>query len=165
MNAPPDPPRFGDIRWANACPRGTRSHKLLALFDRAAARDFADVYVLARLFGKDVMVARAKQIDAGFDTKVLADMIATLDRFTDDEVPVPDDSSAAEPLSTQLGVRSLQRKRRQTTSLPTAHSVPGRASNRRSARPPNRQGDRPAPTPNRVFCVDAIPGMTSGSAE
>jgi len=29
-------------------------------------------------------------------TAVLADMIATLDRFTDSEIPVPDDSSAAE---------------------------------------------------------------------
>ena len=68
---------------------------LLALFDRAAARDFADVYVLAHRFGKDVLLARAAQIDAGFDPKVLADMIATLDRFTDHELPVPDGSSAA----------------------------------------------------------------------
>jgi len=36
------------------------------------------------------------QVDAGFDIKVLADMITTLDRFADDELPVPDDSSAAE---------------------------------------------------------------------
>ena len=42
------------------------------------------------------MLARATQIDAGFDTRVLADMIATLDRFTGAEIPVPDDSSAAE---------------------------------------------------------------------
>jgi hypothetical protein len=63
---------------------------LLALFDRAAARDFADVYVLARRFGKDVLLARAAQIDAGFDPRVLADMIATLNRFTDRELSVPD---------------------------------------------------------------------------
>ncbi|HEX4291014.1 MAG TPA: hypothetical protein VH021_18965, partial [Trebonia sp.] len=72
------------------------SLRLLALFDRAAARDFSDVYVLARRFGKDVMLARAAQIDAGFDSQVLADMIGTLDRLTDDEIPVPNDSSAAE---------------------------------------------------------------------
>jgi hypothetical protein len=58
--------------------------KLLALFDRAAARDFADVRLLARRFGKDVLLARAAQIDAGFDTATLASMIATLDRFADD---------------------------------------------------------------------------------
>jgi hypothetical protein len=38
---------------------------LLALFDRAAGRDFADVRLLARRFGKDVLLARAAQIDAG----------------------------------------------------------------------------------------------------
>jgi hypothetical protein len=70
-------------------------HKLLALSE-AAARDFADVYVLAHRSGKDVLLARGAQIDAGFDAKVLADMFATLDRTTDDEIPVPDGSSPAE---------------------------------------------------------------------
>ena len=77
-------------------PEELAGHKLLALFDRAAARDFADVYVLARRFGKDALITRAAQIEAGFDTTVLADMMATLDRFTDSEIPVPSGSSAAE---------------------------------------------------------------------
>jgi hypothetical protein len=63
---------------------------------KAAARDFADVYVLARRFGKDTLLARAAQIDAGFDATVLAGMIATLDRFTDSDIPVPDGTSVAE---------------------------------------------------------------------
>jgi hypothetical protein len=66
------------------------------LFDRAAARDFSDMYMLVRRFGKATMLARAARIDAGFDASVLADMIATLDRFTDGEIPVPDGSAAAE---------------------------------------------------------------------
>jgi hypothetical protein len=45
--------------------------------------------VLARRFGKTVLLARAARIDAGFDTTVLASMLATLDRFTDDEIPAP----------------------------------------------------------------------------
>ncbi len=49
--------------------------------------------MLAHRFGTDVLLARATQIDAGSGTKVLADMLATLDRFTDDEIPVPDGSS------------------------------------------------------------------------
>ena len=83
-------------RAALPAPEELAGHKLLALFDRAAARDFADVYVLARLFGKNTLLARAAQIDAGFDHIVLAEMIATLDRFADDELPLPDGSSAAE---------------------------------------------------------------------
>jgi hypothetical protein len=33
------------------------------------------------------------QIDAGFDVRVLADMMATLDRFTDTEIPVQPQST------------------------------------------------------------------------
>lgn len=96
VNAPPDLPASATPAGPTLAPEELAGHKLLALFDRAAARDFADVYVLARRFGKAVMLARAAQIDAGFDTSVLADMIATLDRFTDGEIPIPDGSSAAE---------------------------------------------------------------------
>ena len=62
--------------------------KLLALFGRAEARDFADVYVLAQRFGKDALVEQAQTLDAGFDTDVLAQMMGTLGRFADDEIPL-----------------------------------------------------------------------------
>lgn len=94
VNALPDLPASATPAGPTLAPEELAGHKLLALFDRAAARDFADVYVLAHRFGKDVLLARAAQIDAGFDARVLGDMIATLDRFTDDEIPVPDDSVA-----------------------------------------------------------------------
>jgi predicted nucleotidyltransferase component of viral defense system len=96
VNAPPDLPASATLAGPTLAPEELAGHKLLALFDRAAARDFADVYVLAHRFGKDIMLARAAQIDAGFDAKVLAGMLATLDRSTDDEIPVPDSSSVAE---------------------------------------------------------------------
>lgn len=95
VNAPPDLPASVTPAGPTLAPEELVGHKLLALFDRAAARDFADIYVLARRFGKDVLLTRARQIDAGFDAQVLAAMLATLDRFTDDEIPVPDGSSAA----------------------------------------------------------------------
>jgi Nucleotidyl transferase AbiEii toxin, Type IV TA system len=96
VSAPPDLPASTTAAGPTLAPEELAGHKLLALFDRAAARDFADVYVLAHRFGKDVLLARATQIDAGFDTNVLGGMIAALDRFTDDEIPVPDGSSVAE---------------------------------------------------------------------
>jgi hypothetical protein len=40
--------------------------------------------------------ACAAQIDSGFDIGTLAGMIATLDRFADDEIPVLEGSSVAE---------------------------------------------------------------------
>ena len=96
VHAPPDLPASSTPAGPTLAPEELAGHKLLALFDRAAARDFADVYVLAQRFGKNVLLARAAQIDAGFDPQMLADMIATLGRFTDHELPVPDGSSAAE---------------------------------------------------------------------
>lgn len=61
--------------------------KLMALFDRAEARDFADVFVLAQRFGTETLLEQAAEIDAGFDPAVLAAMIGTLDRFSDDDIP------------------------------------------------------------------------------
>ena len=85
-----------ELAGPTLAPEELAGRKLLALFDRAAARDFADVLLLARRFGKDVLLARTAQIDAGFDIGTLASMIATLDRFADDEIPVPEGSSVVE---------------------------------------------------------------------
>ena len=65
--------------------------KVIALFDRAEARDFVDVYLLARHFSKEVLLARAAEIDTGFDIRIFAEMLATLDRFRDAELPLPDE--------------------------------------------------------------------------
>ena len=62
--------------------------KLLALFGRAEARDFADTYLLAQRFGTEALIEQARAIDAGFDLRVLAQMIRTITRFTDDEIPL-----------------------------------------------------------------------------
>jgi predicted nucleotidyltransferase component of viral defense system len=96
VNAPPDLPASETPAGPTLAPEELADHKLLALFDRAVARDFSDVYVLAHRFGKDVLLARAAQIDRGFDANVLADMIASLDRFAEDEFPVTGGSSAAD---------------------------------------------------------------------
>ena len=69
-------------------PEELAGRKLAALFSRAEARDFADVYVLAQRFSKELLLERAAEDDLGFDHRVLAEMMRTLDRFTDDELPV-----------------------------------------------------------------------------
>lgn len=64
------------------------ARKLLALFDRGAARDYVDVYQLAKTFGVDEMLSRAAEIDLGFDRSVLADAMAAHGRFADDDFHV-----------------------------------------------------------------------------
>lgn len=62
--------------------------KLLALFDRAEARDFADVYTLAQRYDTTLLINRAAQLDPGFDLATLATMLGSLNRFTNDDLPV-----------------------------------------------------------------------------
>lgn len=69
-------------------PQELAGRKLVALFDRAEARDFADVYVLAQQFDKASLLEWAHEIDPGFDLGVLRDMLGTLNRFTDEEIPI-----------------------------------------------------------------------------
>jgi hypothetical protein len=68
-------------------PEELAGRKLAALFGRAEARDFADVFVLAQHFGRAMLLERAAEVDLGFDHSVLAEMMRTLDRFTDNEIP------------------------------------------------------------------------------
>lgn len=68
----------------------------MALFGRAEARDFADVYVLAQRFGKDNLIEQAQAFDAGFDLRGLAQMMGTIERFVDTDIPLGDVPAARE---------------------------------------------------------------------
>jgi len=62
--------------------------KLLALFDRAEARDFVDVYVLSKKFGNQKIFDAAAQIEVSLNKEILARMMIALERFSDDELPI-----------------------------------------------------------------------------
>jgi Nucleotidyl transferase AbiEii toxin, Type IV TA system len=68
--------------------RDLAARKTLALFGRAEARDFADVYDLARRFGRDQLLDWAADDDPGFDNQIFADMLASIDRLSDQDLPV-----------------------------------------------------------------------------
>ena len=88
IDAPPNRPPTVTLLGPTLAPLELAGRKLLALFGRAEARDFADVYVLVRRFGKDARLEQAQSLDAGFDREVLGQMMATLGRFADDEIPL-----------------------------------------------------------------------------
>lgn len=69
-------------------PAELAGRKVVALFDRAAARDFTDVHALTAQFEPSRLLQLAREVDAGFDDGVFSQMLGTLDRFTDDELPV-----------------------------------------------------------------------------
>jgi hypothetical protein len=84
------PPRLRSAATAigpTFAPEELAGQKLLALFGRAEARDFTDVHALALRFGKETLLQRAGELDGGFTTAVLADMMGTIQRFTDGDLP------------------------------------------------------------------------------
>jgi hypothetical protein len=68
--------------------RDLAARKTLALFGRAEARDFAGVYDLARRFGRDQLLDWAADDDPGFDNQIVADMLASIERLSDEDLPV-----------------------------------------------------------------------------
>ncbi|MDQ6948199.1 MAG: nucleotidyl transferase AbiEii/AbiGii toxin family protein [Actinomycetota bacterium] len=75
-------PTIGDNEMA--------ADKTLALFGRAAARDFLDVQALARRYGEQRLVELAAAKDLGFSAPHLAEALASIDRLDRRQFPVDD---------------------------------------------------------------------------
>ena len=55
---------------------------------RAEARSFADVYDLAHRCGRDQLLDWAADDDPGFDNQIFADMLASIEPLSDEDLPV-----------------------------------------------------------------------------
>jgi dihydropteroate synthase len=64
---------------------------VVALFDRADGRDFADVFELSEQFSKSDLLHHAAQVDLGLDKQILAPMLRSLTRVSDQELPTPEE--------------------------------------------------------------------------
>lgn len=62
--------------------------KMLALFGRAEARDFVDVFVLAKRFGRSTLFAHAQTFDTGFGEEPFREAVARLALFDDADLPI-----------------------------------------------------------------------------
>lgn len=94
LDSPPLQPATASFLGPTFAPDELAGRKLLALFDRAEAREFADVFVLLQTYTKSDLLTWAKVIDAGFDPAVLAEQLGTLIRFLDSDLPVETASAA-----------------------------------------------------------------------
>src|SRR6185312_1602058 len=65
LDAPPQLPPSQSIAGPTFGLEELAGRKLLALFDRAEARDFADVYILVQRYGTATLLSRAAQVDPG----------------------------------------------------------------------------------------------------
>ena len=90
VDSPPGRPPVVSLVGPTYDPEELAGRKVIALFDRAEARDFVDVHALAHRYGKPLLLRRAAEVDAGFDVQVFTQMLASLERFTDADVPSDD---------------------------------------------------------------------------
>jgi hypothetical protein len=88
LDSPPTMPPTASFAGPTFALEELAGRKVIALFDRAEARDFADVFVLAQRYPKDLLIRRAAEVDAGFDPVVLGTMLGSLGRFRDEEIPI-----------------------------------------------------------------------------
>lgn len=87
LDAPPTMPPIASVAGPTFGLEELAGRKLVALFDRAEARDFVDVYVLANRFSKDVLLEHAAAIDSGFDHGILAAMMGSHRRLAGSDFP------------------------------------------------------------------------------
>ena len=88
------PPRLGTVRATigpTLDPLELAGRKLLALFDRAAPRDFSDVCRLSMRFDRAVILEMARDIDPGLDLAYLAHALDRAATISDRDFPAEAD--------------------------------------------------------------------------
>lgn len=96
LDSAPGRPAAVSVAGPTFAPDELAGRKVVALFDRAAARDFVDVHALQRTFPRDVLLKLAAEVDAGFDQAVFAEMLEHLARYTDVDLALGDVEDVAE---------------------------------------------------------------------
>jgi hypothetical protein len=95
VDSPPVRPPVETPLGPSFAPDELAGRKVIALFDRAEARDFADLFALLGRFPKDALLGLANELDPGFDLATFAQMLRTVGRF-DDSMLVAGGASAAD---------------------------------------------------------------------
>lgn len=67
LDAQPEQPPTMSVAGPTYAPRELAARKVIALFDRFAARDFVDVFALTHSYGKAELLEWARGLNPGFD--------------------------------------------------------------------------------------------------
>lgn len=90
LDSAPSRPATASIAGPTFAPAELAGRKVVALFDRAAARDFVDVFALSRRFTTVALLELAREVDAGFQIRIFIEMIAMLARYRDVDLALGD---------------------------------------------------------------------------
>jgi predicted nucleotidyltransferase component of viral defense system len=90
LDARPGHPPTMSVAGPTYAPRELAARKVIALFDRFAARDFVDVFALARRYGKAELLSWAGELNPGFHHRYFAEALDALPRYTDLDLSLGD---------------------------------------------------------------------------
>jgi hypothetical protein len=96
--------------------------KVLALFDRAEARDFIDLAAVVDRWGLPHLCRRAKEKDPGFRIELLADQLDRIDRLPAQDFAMTDDA--------RTRLRGVVRLWQLELRQPPGRDTPGRSRDR-----------------------------------
>nr|WP_269809437.1 nucleotidyl transferase AbiEii/AbiGii toxin family protein [Kineosporia rhizophila] len=95
LDSAPGRPAVVSVLGPSYAPEELAGRKTVALFDRAESRDFFDVYTLASRYGRDQLLTWAADVDPGFDRSVFIEMLGTLRRIRDEDLPTTEEEASA----------------------------------------------------------------------
>ncbi len=95
LDSAPGRAASASIAGPTFAPDELAGRKVIALFDRAAARDFVDVYALSRRFSKTELLDLAREVDSGFRRAGLPRHAQALARYGDVDLGLGDVDIAA----------------------------------------------------------------------
>ena len=95
LDAGPEQPPTMSLAGPTYAPRELAARKVIALFDRYAARDFVDVFVLAHTYGKAELLAWATDLNPGFDRAYFVEALDMLPRYSNSDLSLGDVDTAA----------------------------------------------------------------------
>ena len=95
LDAPPSRQPTMTVAGPSLDPLELAGQKMLALFGRAAPRDFADVYSLSFTYDRATLIAEAKRIDSGFSDERFVDALRNLVKYSDRDLSFTNDDDVS----------------------------------------------------------------------
>jgi len=83
LDAQPEQPPTMSVAGPTYAPQELAARKVIALFDRFAARDFVDVFALTQTYSKAELLDWASDLNPGFDRPYFVEALGSLPRYTD----------------------------------------------------------------------------------
>ena len=83
LDSRPGQPPTMSVAGPTYAPQELAARKVVALFDRFAARDFVDVFELSHTYSKAQLLTWAADLNPGFDLPYFVEALDTLPRYTD----------------------------------------------------------------------------------